>query len=136
MNVFKLIVLFIWQLPQNLVGLIVKLVNLKKITYEYSNCTLDLNIAYIKPLFDSAVSLGRFILADDRIKNRSQKEKERCISHEIGHTYQSKYLGPLYLIVIGLPSLIGNLLHRAGVFKNYYAQPWEKWADKLGKVER
>lgn len=62
--------------------------------------------------------------------------QENYIKHEYGHTIQSKYLGPLYLIVIGLPSLIW-----AGCFKNYrkknnvsyYDFYTESWADKLGE---
>lgn len=31
---------------------------------------------------------------------------EETLKHEYGHSIQSKILGPLYLIVIGLPSLM------------------------------
>lgn len=55
--------------------------------------------------------------------------------HEYGHTKQSRMLGPVYLLFIGLPSVIGNLLNRIIKF-DYYKQPWEAWADKLGGVER
>lgn len=78
----------------------------------------------------SSVSLGQYILVDsDMLVNY------RTIAHEHGHQIQSLYLGPLCLVVIGLPSAIGNLLHRKIKF-NYYKQPWEAWADKLGGVKR
>ena len=54
--------------------------------------------------------------------------------HEYGHSIQSKILGPLYLLVIGLPSIIW-----AGLFEkyrnkhkiSYYSFFTEKWANKL-----
>ena len=50
----------------------------------------------------------------------------------------------MYLIIIGLPSIMGNILNRIKYkyFKKhydpdfYYKQPWEAWADKLGGVDR
>ena len=61
------------------------------------------------------------------------------IKHEYGHTIQSRKFGPLYLLVIGLPSIIW-----AGCFKNYrkkysvsyYDFYTEAWANKLGDVKR
>ena len=61
------------------------------------------------------------------------------IMHEYGHTLQSKMLGPLYLIVIGLPSLIWAWLYGPVIpwSKNgYYVFYTEKWAEKLGEVKR
>lgn len=79
-----------------------------------------------------SVSLGMFIFVTN-IKH------EETIMHEYGHTRQSMLLGPLYLLVIGLPSFIW-----AGCFdnyrskhnKSYYDFYTESWADKLGGVER
>jgi hypothetical protein len=61
--------------------------------------------------------------------------QQNYIKHEYGHSVQSAYLGPLYLFVIGIPSLIW-----AGFFdnwrekhnKSYYWFYTESWADKLG----
>ena len=121
MNILK----FIWQLPQNLVGFIIS----RKAKKHIKNGTP----IYLKHLFYSGVSLGNYIIFDDRIYI-----SDNDIAHEHGHQIQSLYLGPLYLIVIGLPSVIGNIIAR--IFhkdsKWYYNQPWEKWADKLGKVVR
>lgn len=80
-------------------------------------------------LFNSGVSLGKYIIF--------QKDcyDAQSILHEKGHQKQSLYLGWLYLLLIGLPSILGNLVHRVIKF-NYYNQPWEKWADKLGGVIR
>lgn len=53
-------------------------------------------------------------------------------------------LGPSYLISIGIPSAICNLIDRffhkdwGALERNiwYYRLPWEAWADELGKVNR
>lgn len=120
---------YIHQLPQNLLGLIVYLVNIKSVKRVYES---SLNVWYYtaKHVSDKGISLGRYIFID------SDRELTlNTIRHERGHQKQSLYLGWLYLIVIGLPSLIGNILHRYIEF-DYYSQLWESWADKLGGVER
>lgn len=120
----KKVLLYIWQLPQNIVGWLLKL------TCKSNWQTNDFTIYYRYKFFKSAVSLGNYIIADMQYGHNYRMAK-----HEHGHQIQSLYLGPLYLIVIGLPSVIGNLLHRKVNF-DYYKQPWEAWADKLGGVER
>lgn len=45
--------------------------------------------------------------------------------HEFGHTWQSRVLGPLYLLIVGLPSLISAATDPAS-HSNFYT---EKWAD-------
>ncbi|NMH88794.1 SpvB/TcaC N-terminal domain-containing protein [Flavivirga algicola] len=45
--------------------------------------------------------------------------------HEFGHTWQSRLLGPLYLLIIGIPSLISAIVD-PGNHSNFYT---EKWAD-------
>lgn len=130
-------IFFLWQLPQNILGFIVSKI-------EKAVKRTDFGITYYatsfpKPLMKHcAVSLGDFIIADAFIAN------ELNLKHENGHQKQSKMLGPFYLLFIGLPSAIGNCIDRV-FHKNwetkkrevwYYKQPWEAWADKLGKVER
>lgn len=88
----------------------------------------------LKHVNDCGISLGNYIFLDS---DRSVSEK--AIKHEYGHQLQSKKLGWLYLIIIGVPSAIGNIIYRKTKFKpygDYYKQPWEKWADELGNVNR
>lgn len=119
----KKVLLYIWQLPQNFFALIILLVNCKSKVKHESYYT-------VKYLCNRGTSLGNYILFDcDRVVTN------KAIRHEKGHQKQSIYLGPLYLIVIGLPSVVGNLVHRFIKF-NYYKQLWEAWADKLGGVSR
>ena len=123
--------LYIWQLPQHLLGLL-----LIKVTDAGRWKTggivwywFDENRNRFTRFF-SGVSLGRYILLP--------YGDMATIKHEHGHSKQSEYLGPLYLIVIGLPSATGNLLARVSekVHRIYYRLPWERWADKLGGVDR
>lgn len=84
-----------------------------------------------------AVSLGRYIIL---VMNAPRT----AVSHEYGHCRQSRMLGPLYLIVVGIPSIlragIGNILWlRCGwtvkELKDWYHRGYpEKWANKLGRV--
>ena len=111
---------YIWQLPQNLLGLAV--IKFTHAVHNQSNDTWETN------RYRFGVSLGKYVIFGGRYNYTSQK-------HERGHQKQSLILGWLYLIVIGLPSVTGNLLRRVITF-NYYKQPWESWADKLGGVTR
>lgn len=125
----KKFLLFIWQLPQNLLGWIVYMVNMKSVKEVYDS-SLKVKYYTAKHVSDRGISLGMFIFLDNDRATSSVR-----IRHERGHQKQSEYLGWLYLIVIGLPSLTGNILSRYIKF-NYYDQPWEAWADKLGGVVR
>lgn len=128
-----MIIKWIWQLPQNLIGIIVILFNKLFGGVEIYNYN-GIKYYILKHVNDCAVSLGDYILLDsDRCIH------SKTIKHEHGHQMQSLKLGWLYLIIIGLPSAIGNLLFRIKWIKNkynYYNQPWESWADKLGGVIR
>ena len=69
----------------------------------------------------------------------TSKWHSKYLAHEYGHTVQSRKLGPLYLIVVGLPSLIwagcfDKYREKHGI--SYYSFFTERWADKLGGVER
>lgn len=108
---------YLWQLPQNLLGLAVIF---------FSKARKRRDIWYTDHNF--GVSLGNYIIV-------FYGADQTVIKHEQGHQKQSLYLGPLYLLVIGLPSAVGNLLNRIIPF-DYYKQPWEAWADKLGGVKR
>ncbi|MBP3201282.1 MAG: hypothetical protein J6M39_06505 [Lachnospiraceae bacterium] len=132
----KKVLLYIWQLPQNLLGLILLLFYRKEQKFNYKD---GVNF-YETPEMPTGISLGQYVI----VRNRYYIDN---LKHEYGHTKQSKYLGWFYLIIIGLPSLIGNLIDRIVLTnilhwpynkssKWYYNLPWEKWADKLGNVTR
>ena len=127
------ILLYIWQLPQNIAGLILLLVYKREQVYH----RLNGRTFYFTKEMPSGISLGNYI-----IMNR--EDTEDGMKHEYGHTISSRRWGPLYLIVIGLPSLLGNIFdrifHKSWKYSDscewYYNQPWEKWADRNGGVDR
>ena len=114
--------MYIWQLPQNLIGLLLLLF----VKGEKKQTLYDVTFYYAKG-FKGGISLGNYIILGSKSK--------KSIRHEYGHCIQSRMLGPLYLIVIGLPSILHAWLCSC---KNhsYYDFYTEKWADKLGGVKR
>ena len=60
---------------------------------------------------------------------------KRTLLHELGHSVQSEYFGPLYLVAVGIPSLCLNILSRISpTVRSHYYEIWpENEADKLGK---
>lgn len=118
---------YLYQLPQNLVGLLVKLcTRARKVGDHYE---------YDLPL--GSVSLGDYVFLCP-----SHWDNPTVLSHEYGHQKQSQMLGWLYLFVIGIPSFIWAGIHqcfRKSLKKHNITYYWfytEKWADKLGGVKR
>ena len=126
MKRIKDILLYLWQSPQNLVGLLVRLIFIGEVRHTVSG----IQFWYCKS-FPGGISLGNMVMIGSKY--------ELTVRHEHGHQIQSKILGPLYLLVIGIPSLIWAWLY-GPVIKytrnGYYRFYTEKWADKLGEVKR
>ena len=130
----KEVLLYIWQLPQNLLGLLLLFwYKQEKIYHRLNGRTF-----YYTKEMRSGISLGNYIIMN-------WADEEDGMKHEYGHSIQSRYLGPVYLLIIGLPSLIWNIIDATIVKKKigsvrsyilYYSMPWEAWADKLGRVTR
>ena len=89
------------------------------------------------------VSLGMFIfIANERAVRRGippDEARRRIVVHEYGHSVQSLILGPLYLPVIGLPSIIWagapflcERRRRGGI--SYYSFWTERLANRLGEL--
>ena len=82
---------------------------------------------------DGSAGIGMFIFLDDRLR-----DPRRVLVHEYGHTIQSCILGPFYLFIIGIPSLIWANLpvfqrnRRKGRYTYSRFYP-EKWANRLGR---
>ena len=117
--------LWIWQLPQNLMGLAIMPFYRKDRTIRHK----DRKIRYC-PRFPGGISLGFYVYVGDT--------DTKTVMHEYGHTRQSNLLGPLYLIVVGLPSLLWAAFYRYDPSDphGYYRFFTEKWADRLGGVKR
>ena len=128
---------YIWQLPQNILGSLYK---------EYISDNIITRVNYDATDYEcyltnsgGGLTLGRFIFV-----NQHFVYLEETILHEIGHVKQSRILGPLYLIIIGIPSISWAGLRRlipALKKINYYWFYTESWANKLmglnkeGKLE-
>jgi len=83
----------------------------------------------------SSVSLGMFLFLAPTC--RPFQTPEELLRHEYGHSVQSLLLGPLYLILIGIPSVLWASLpycrRRREKGLPYSAFYTERWADALGK---
>ena len=129
MKYIRNLILFIWQLPQHIIALIY-------FGYLVMMCK-DLGVdsrykqAIVIPcVMRGAVTLGNYVFVG------LNSEYRKTVKHELGHTIQSKILGPLYLIVIGIPSITYCGLRR--IFpslrkKNYYDFFSEKSANYLSE---
>ena len=90
-----------------------------------------------------SMGMGMFIFVSRQLSLENFKNEipgtyeEHILSHEYGHTVQSAFLGPLYLLVIGLPSIVWCNFKpvakkwRSGKreYESFYP---EKWATRLG----
>lgn len=92
------------------------------------------------------ISLGMFIFTpkepskDDNsiVARLDRKYCEEVAVHEFGHTIQALLLGPLYIFVIGIPSLFWAGLPRLQRMRNEKHLPYshlycEKWASYWGE---
>lgn len=128
-NILKIIVTILlwgWQLPQNIVGLVFLLFIREKILLKRIGSVK----IYTSPKMSGGISLGSYIFLNSRYKTNAQ-----TINHEYGHCKQSMILGWFYLLIIGFPSIIHAVLCKCRG-KSYYHFYTEKWADKLMHIKR
>lgn len=115
---------WLWCFPQNLLGLLVKIFTRAEKVGDHYHYNFK----------GGSVSLGEFIFLAPY-----DWHDERVLKHEMGHREQSKRLGWLYLFIIGIPSVIWQSCFRRYREKrniDYYDFYTEKWADKLGGVNK
>lgn len=121
------VLLYLWQLPQNLVGLLLVHILKPEDSYTFNRARL-----YYATRMHGGISLGRYIIVASSVKDYTGRTEW----HEYGHCRQSMFLGPLYLLVVGLPSLLWAAVWQPGHGSSYYDFYTEAWADKLGGVDR
>lgn len=124
----KAFALWIWQLPQNLVGLLFLLFIQGEVKHKLGSIKF-----YYAKTFPGGITLGEYVIVGTK--------KEKTVRHEFGHVKQSRILGPLYLPVIGLPSIIHAGIN--GIINccdkspyGYYHLYTEAWANKLGGLNK
>lgn len=127
-KLFLVVLLYLWQLPQNIVGALLVLILEPELSFPWNG----VRIHYAQRMH-GGISLGRYVILANRFLQIGDSEK-----HEYGHCLQSKMLGPLYLLIIGLPSLFWAVFYRDDETDpdGYYRFFTEKWADRLGGVNR
>ena len=124
-NYIKDSIKWLWQFPQNMLALCIEGILCQA---AYREGKADGNTIIVNSTLPSAMSLGDYLFV-------SPMSSQKSIQHECGHSKQSDILGPLYLIVIGIPSLLHNIVHylcsKIGIKWNYYSFYTESWANKL-----
>lgn len=133
----KKILLWLWQLPQHLLALIIwgilRLMN-KILIFNH----IDGKWLITVDVPGWGISLGIYIFMDQHYPKKEWV-------HEFGHSIQSEYTGPVYLPLVGIPSAVFNnlwdrLFHKNWTWEKrhtwYYNRYPEKWADRLGGVKR
>ena len=118
-------ILFIWQILQNLIGIgfwvYFKLRgNIETIVRnKYSR-------VYRSKYMAGGISLGNFAFVSNNLA-----KKETAVRHEQGHMHDSKTMGPLYLLIIGLPSLLNAAFDFTECYYSFYP---EARANRFGGV--
>lgn len=143
-NFLKIFLYFLlqltWGIIQTILGLIVFIFNVKNKHYFYNGAIVT------EWKSKSSVSLGLFVFITkepyfcDKLEDKYTKDDlyNKLLVHEYGHTIQSLILGPLYLIVMGIPSTLwvflpyyNNLRKNKNV--SYFSFFTERWANYLGE---
>ena len=75
----------------------------------------------------SGMTLGSYI---NGINLTADPEKNDVFAHEYGHTKQSELLGPLYIPIVGSPSLLGSVSDHFG-WSDHDREWYEIWANQL-----
>lgn len=119
-----------WGLPQNLVGLgfflFYRLRGCPHFSYQGAVVTIWTNPT-------GSMSMGRYLFLEP---SWTPKDHD-LLAHEYGHTIQSLFFGPLYLLTVGLPSVLWaglpcfRNMRRKG--RSYYSVYPEKGATRLGE---
>ena len=118
--------MWLWQFPQNLLAICIEGI-LCQAAYRgdiVGGNTMIYN--YVLP----TMSLGNYIFVNTM-------STDIDVKHSHGHSRQSRILGPLYLVVIGIPSLLHLIVYsicsKIGFSWNYYKFYTKLWADKLAE---
>ena len=119
-----------WGLPQNLVGGVLYLF------YRVKGCPhfrYQGAFGVVWTQDSGSMSMGSFLFMHP---TWTPADKE-LLAHEYGHTIQSLFFGPFYLLTVGVPSILWaglpgfKKLRRKG--RGYYTVYPEKQATRLGK---
>ena len=129
-----------WGFLQTLLGFVIFLLHINCCHFVFHGAVVT------KWHGKSSVSLGLFVFITnepyfaEKFEGEISKEvlSERLLVHEYGHTIQSLILGPLYLLVMGIPSTLWGFLPNPAKKRkeekiSYFSFFTEKWANNLGE---
>ncbi len=138
--IFYILLQCSWGCLQTLLGFLLFLLHIKDKHFNYHGAVVT------KWKLKSSVSLGMFVFITEepyfapKFENKFSKDElyKRLLVHEYGHTVQSLILGPLYLIIMGIPSTIWGFLPSLNAKRknkqiSYFSFFTEKWANTLGE---
>ena len=123
----KRVIKWLWQFPQNMLALFIEGM---LCLAAFRSGEEEGNTIIMNNVLPSAMSLGDYIFVNPMASNK-------CIKHECGHVKQSKMLGPLYLIIIGIPSILhcwyNDFVDCCWKDGRYHYEHFytEKWAERL-----
>ena len=114
-----------WGFPQTLIGAIIYLIHRKCPHDRFHGCI----VTYWT--WRGSMGMGMFLFIDP-------KNPPQIIVHEFGHAVQSAILGPLFLPIMGIPSILWCNLpqcrkHRKNQVSYYRFYP-ERTANRLGSL--
>lgn len=121
------IIQWTWGFPQTFLGFILFLLHRKNPHSAYHGAVVT------HWNHRGSVGLGMFVFL-----SRQDTNQQRLITHEYGHTIQSLILGPLFLIIVGIPSFLWATLpvcmrYRRRKQLSYHRFYTERWANRLGE---
>ena len=139
-NIIFIIIQCTWGIIQTIYGFIMFITNYKNSKHIFFKGEI---VTFWEK--SAGFSMGLFIFVPPKPRfynkkyNYSKEElKERLMIHEYGHSIQSLILGPLYLIIIGIPATIWSFSKKYNEIKknkkiSYFEFYTEKWANYLGE---
>lgn len=88
---------------------------LGKLTFK---CERNYCFCFIGENMQGGISLGNFAFV-----SKSLGKRDAEVAHEVnGHTFDSKWMGPFYLILIGLPSLLNAIFGFTECYYDFYTE--------------
>jgi hypothetical protein len=113
-RIISLLLRHSWEMPQTLLGNVFS--QFKNIIWQTDRVDLFGGVCFsikYNHNHNSGISLGNFININTYNQGKDDFEKEiisePLFMHEYGHTIDSRLFGPLYLFVIGIPSLVSAI---------------------------
>lgn len=123
-----------WGIVQNILGGLLFLLNLRHKHFFYRGAVVT------EWQSDYSLGCGMFIfISDERYPHLpaavGRKLQTDTLVHEYGHTLQSVILGPFFMFVIAVPSVVWAAFFQKWRQRNKVSYYWlycEKWANVLG----